>query len=242
MATTSDKRTFVLVSGSWHGAWCWYKVVPRLEALGHRAVPVELPGHGTSWRPAKDVTLQSYVDAVATVIDQQPGPVVLVGHSRGGIVVSQAAEERAAKVARLVYLSAFLVPNGESMLQTATADVESRIVPNLVFDEAAGTHMLKREAFREALYADCSDEDVALATSLLTPEPNGPVGTPLRLGAAWERIPRVYVECRSDRGISLAAQRKMQERLGVTRTLSLETSHSPFLSAPGDLTKLLVEA
>jgi pimeloyl-ACP methyl ester carboxylesterase len=151
------------------------------------------------------------------------------------------AEQRSEKIDHLVYLSAFLIPNGESMLQTATTDAESLIVANLVFDEAGGTHMLKREAFREALYADCSDEDVALASMLLTPEPNAPVSTPLRLGAKFERVPRIYVECRRDRGVSPAMQKKMQARVGVTKSLALDTGHSPFFSAPAELVRLIID-
>jgi pimeloyl-ACP methyl ester carboxylesterase len=187
---TNRKKTFVFVAGSWHGAWSWYKVLPRLQALGHGAIAVDLPGHGTAWKTAKDVTLQSYVEAVTSVLDRQPDPVVLVGHSRAGIVISSVAEERPERIDHLVYLAAFLIPNGESMLQTATADTESHIVPNLVFDEAAGTHMLKREAFRDALYADCSADDVALATLLLTPEPN------VRASADRERADRRNVNTR----------------------------------------------
>ncbi len=237
----TEKKTFVLVHGSWHGAWCWYKVVPRLHALGHRAIAIDLPGHGTDWKSPKEVTLQGYVDAVTAVMDRQPDPVVLVGHSRGGIVISQVAEERPAKIEALVYLAAFLIPNGESMLQTATTDAESRIVPNLIFDEAGGTHMLKREGFRDALYHDCSEEDVALASALLTPEPNAPVGTPLRLGSKFESVRRVYVECRQDRGISPAVQKKMQARVGVHKTHSIDASHSPFLSAPAEVVRVLLD-
>ncbi len=235
----SDKRTYVFVHGSWHGAWCWFKLLPRLEAHGHRAIALDLPGHGTAWQPAHEVTLDAYVTAVASVLDQQPEPVVLVGHSRAGIVISQVAELRPAKIAHLVYLAAFLIPHGESMLDTATTDSESLIVANLVFDDAAGSHMLRREAFRQALYGDCSAEDVALASHLLTPEPNAPVGTKLDLGEGYRAVPKTYIECRQDRGVSPRLQRRMQERVGVDRQLSLDTSHSPFFSAPEALATLL---
>jgi pimeloyl-ACP methyl ester carboxylesterase len=239
----SRGKTFVFVHGSWHGAWCWFKVTPLLERHGHRAVAVDLPGHGRDWRSPKEVTLQDYVDAVVRVLDEQPDPVVLVGHSRGGIVVSQVAEARPEKIARSVYVAAFLLADGQAMLDVAMSDRESLIVPNLIVDEAAGYHMLKREAFRDALYADCSPEDLALAGALLTPEPNAPVGTPLRLTAErYGRVPRVYIEATNDRGISPALQRKMCSAVGVGQVLTLTTSHSPFLSAPGVLVEKLIAA
>ena len=132
--------TYILIHGSWHGAWCWYKVVPLLEKAGHKALAIDLPGHGRDWTPAPDISLQSYVDCVCKVIDSQPEPVVLVGHSRGGIVLSQVAEVRPEKIEMLVYLSAFLIPNGEPMLPTALSDIESLVGPNLVVNEEKGYH------------------------------------------------------------------------------------------------------
>lgn len=171
--------TFVLLHGSWHGAWCWYKVIPVLEQAGHTAIAVDLPGHGRDRTAARDVSMQSCVDCVCKVLDAQPEPVILVGHSRGGIVISQTAEYRPEKIETLVYLAGYLIPNGEPMLPIALSDTESLIASNLVLNEAEGHHMLKQEAFRATLYADCSEEDVTLATALLTPEPNAPVATPL---------------------------------------------------------------
>lgn len=78
--------TFVLVHGSWHAAWCWYKIVPRLERAGHRAIAIDLPGHGLDQTPLTDVTMDSYVDAIGGAVDEAGEPVVLVAHSRGGIV------------------------------------------------------------------------------------------------------------------------------------------------------------
>ena len=228
--------TYVLIHGSWHGAWCWYKIIPLLEQAGHKAIALDLPGHGRDWTAARDVSMQSYVDSVCKILDAQPEPVILVGHSRGGIVISQTAEHRPAKIQTLVYLAAFLIPNGEAMLPTALSDTESLIVSNLVVNEEQGYHMLKPEAFKEALYADCSDEDVALATSLLTPEPNAPVATPLQTSSEnFGRIRRVYIESLQDKGVSPTLQKKMYTAVPCQKVISMNTSHSPFLSTPKEL-------
>jgi pimeloyl-ACP methyl ester carboxylesterase len=228
--------TYVLIHGSWHGAWCWYKIIPLLEQAGHKAIALDLPGHGRDWTAARDVSMQSYVDSVCKILDAQTEPVILVGHSRGGIVISQTAEQRPKKIRTLVYLAAFLIPNGEAMLPTALSDTESLIVSNLVVNEEQGCHMLKAEAFREALYADCSEEDVALATALLTPEPNAPVATPLNLSEEkFGRVERVYIETLRDKGVTPTLQKKMYTASSCQKVISLETSHSPFLSAPEKL-------
>jgi len=233
--------TYVLIHGSWHGAWCWYKIIPLLEQAGHTAIALDLPGHGRDWTPARDITMQSYVDSICKILDAQSEPVILVGHSRGGIVISQTAERRPEKIKTLVYLAAYLIPNGEAMLPTALSDTESLIASNLVLNEAEGFHMLKQEVFRTALYADCSAEDVALATALLTPEPNAPVATPLILSDEnFGRVVRVYIETLQDRGVTPSLQKKMYTATPCQRVISMETSHSPFLSAPEKLVSHLI--
>lgn len=209
---------YVLVHGSWHGAWCWYKLVPRLRKAGHEVDAVDLPGHGRDWRPPASVQLRDYVDAVVRVLGDGGEPAVLVGHSRGGIVISEAAEARPELVRELVYLAAFLIPSGEAMLPTALSDADSLIAANLTVEEAEGWHMLAPHAFREALYHDCSDEDVELASALLTPEPNAPVATPLALTAErFGSVRKTYVETLQDRGVTLALQRRIHARTRCDR-------------------------
>ncbi len=228
--------TFILVHGAWHGAWCWYKVVPLLEKAGHRAIAVDLPGLGRDRTPLRDVSLQSYVDRVGAAIDQQPGRAILVGHSRGGIVISQTAEQRPARIEKLVYLAAFLLPNGQALLPGALEDTRSLLLQNLVVDEKQGYMTVKEAAYREAMYGDCSDEDVALAASLLTPEPIAPCVTPLDLSERnFGQVPRVYIETLGDDALTLAAQRKMVAAMPCERVISMDTAHSPFFSAPQEL-------
>jgi pimeloyl-ACP methyl ester carboxylesterase len=233
--------TYILVHGSWHASWCWYKVIPLLTIRGHRAIAIDLPGHGRDWTAPGEVSLQHYVDAVGNVLQSQTEPAFLVGHSRGGIVISQVAEQWPERIKALVYLAAYLIPNGEAMLPTALGDTESLIASNLVLNEPLGHHMLRQEAFKEALYGDCSAEDIELANSLLTPEPNGPVATPLRLSEErYGRVPRVYIETLQDRGVTTGLQRRMREKVPCQKVVSMNSSHSPFLSSPEELADHLI--
>lgn len=228
--------TFVLVHGSWHGAWCWYKIVPRLEKAGHKVVAFDLPGGGRDRTPASEVSFESWTNSLCRILDVQAEPVILVGHSRGGVVVSQAAEQRPDKVKTLVYLTAFLLRDGESLLNFLQEDTTSLVSPNLVVSEDQTSATVREEAIREVLYGECSDEDVALARSLLVPECMAPLATPICITAAnFGRVPRVYIECRRDKALSPAAQRKMYTALPCQAVMSIEADHSPFFCAPEEL-------
>jgi pimeloyl-ACP methyl ester carboxylesterase len=228
--------TYVLVHGSWHGGWSWYKVVPLLEKAGHSVMAPDLPSLGKDRTPISEVSLETWASCICRILDAQSEPVILVGHSRGGIVISQAAEWRPEKVKTLVYLAAPLLRDGEAFIQVAGEDGTSPFLPHLVMSEDRRSVTIREEAVKELFYGECSEEDVILARSLLAPEAVAPVATPLRLTAAnYGRVPRVYIECRRDRALSPALQKKMYTALPCQRVISLDTDHSPFLSRPGEL-------
>ena len=228
--------SFVLVHGSWHGAWCWDKMVPRLEAAGHQAIAIDLPGHGADSTPLEGMTLASYADRVCETLAALPEPAILVGHSMAGVVISQAAEQCPERIRTLVYLAAYLPRDGESLLQLALTDAGSQITPALVLDEAHGYHYLREDARPAALYHDCSPADVARAQSLLVVESNAVVGTPVHLTTArYGRVPRVYIRTTQDRGVTPELQDRMIAAAPCAQVFTLATSHSPFLSDPDSL-------
>lgn len=238
--TPVQPKHFVFVPGSFHGAWCWYKMQPLLSKNGNTSEAIDLPGHGLDHTAPGEVTLDHYVDAVGRVLERYDKPVVLIGHSRAGIVLSQVAERWPEKIDQLVYLCAFLIPNGEPMVATALTDSSSALVTALIFNEAEGWHIPKREAYREAFYHDCSEEDLALCEALLSKEPNAPVGTPLQLSAErFGKLKKNYVFTTEDKAVTYGLQKKMVERTPVDRTFEMKTSHSPFLSRPGELADIL---
>jgi pimeloyl-ACP methyl ester carboxylesterase len=227
--------TFVLIHGSWHGAWCWYKVAPRLIAAGHRVIVPDLPAHGRAWRTVRGfVTLNQMVRAVTRLIDPEPEPVIIVAHSRGGIVASRVAELRPERVAKVVYLAAFMLLDGERVAEYFLADRASLLQGHVAIDRVRATDMIDLEICDEALYADCSADDRALARTLLTPEPSLPALTRLRLTDRYRRVPRCYIELTEDRAVSIAAQRGFLARQPCP-TLSLRASHSAYFSVPDEL-------
>ncbi|HEY6123271.1 MAG TPA: alpha/beta fold hydrolase [Steroidobacteraceae bacterium] len=234
------RHSFVLIAGAWHGAWCWSRVLPLLESQGHRVITPELPGTGTDRTDAARVTLESWACFLADVLTREPEPVTLIGHSRGGIVISRAAELVPERIRRLVYLSAYLLPSGRSLAEAARADVQSLVPPNMVPAESGHTCNLRPEVIREALFGHCTDADVDYALAHLSPEPLKPLVTPLKVTPErFGSVPRVYIECLQDRTVTLAAQRRMQSELPCDPVYALDSDHSPFLSHPQDLALLL---
>lgn len=232
--------TFILVHGSWHGAWCWYKLVPRLEKLGHTVIAPDLPSLGRDRTSVNRVSLTTWRKHVCDIVDRTPGQVVLVGHSRGGIVISEVAEHRPQRVQTLVYLCAFLLRDGQSLFDVAGSDDTSLVPANMVMSEDKTSSTIRDEILRDAFYGACSDEDVALARLCIQPEASVPLATPLKLSAEnFGSVPRVYVECLRDRAIPIALQRRMQANWPCQRVLALDTDHSPFFSRPDELTAVL---
>jgi len=232
--------TFLLVHGAWHGAWCWHKLVPRLEKLGHVVIAPDLPAMGRDRTPVNRVSLATWRTHVCEIVDRVPGEVVLVGHSRGGIVISEVAEHRPDRIRALVYLCAFLPRDGESLFDLSARDETSLVPPNFVMSEDKSSSTIRDEALRDAFYGECSDEDLALARFCLQPEPTLPLATPVKLTAGnFGKVPRVYVECLRDRAIPVSFQRLIHGASPCELVLALDTDHSPFLSRPDELATLL---
>ena len=233
-----DPQHFLLVHGAWHGAWCWHKITAGLEAAGHRVTAIDLPSAGIDDTPAATVTLESQAARVLELVDAADAPVVLVGHSAGGPVVSTVAEARPDGIAKLVYVAAFLLPHGSSIVSVTANDPDSLITPNLVANPD-GTVSVRPDRVRDVFYGTCGDADVALAHALLKPIAFQPTITPVSVGPAFASVRRFYVRCRRDRAVTFAAQRAMLEALPCERTFTIDSDHSPFLSHPGALLRIL---
>jgi pimeloyl-ACP methyl ester carboxylesterase len=232
--------TFVLVHGAWHGAWCWQKLVPLLEAQGHRVVAPDLLGLGDDRTPLPQVTLAAWTDQICRAIDAQSEPVILVGHSRGGVVISQVAERRPDKIEKLVYLTAMMIENGESGLGTFGKIGPSPLQDHLVIAPDGVSMTVKEEGYKPSFYGMCTDEDVALAKRLCRPEPLEPSNAPMTLSAAnYGRVPRIYIECLRDNAITPAMQKAMYTAMPCEKVITMDTDHSPFFSAPAELARHL---
>lgn len=226
---------FVLVHGAWHGAWCWYKVLPQLERAGHRVTAIDLPSLGKDRAPLAAATLERYADTVCEALAAESEPAILVGHSMGGIAISQAAERHPERIKRLVYLTAFLLRDGETLMGAASQS-PTRVTGLTLRSPDRQSTTVNLQLIREIFYAQCPDEDVALARSLLQPQAVAPMATAQSLSAGkFGRVPRVYIECLRDRVIDPALQKAMYQASPCEKVVSIDTDHSPFFSRPVEL-------
>ncbi|WP_434045555.1 MULTISPECIES: alpha/beta fold hydrolase [Sorangium] len=236
----SERNTYVLVHGAFVGGWAWDKVVPLLEAGGNEVIALDLPAHGDDQTPLADASLQAYTDAVVEAIDGASRPVVLVGHSMGGTVVSQAAEARPDKVKTLVYLTAFLMKDGQS-LNEEWADDDGAEIKAYAVPSSDGTSLSFKEGWAEnAFCQDCSPDDIARLESHLREEPAKPFGEPIHVTEErWGRVPRVYIEALKDLAISPAEQKQQHTASPCEKVISIDAGHAPFLTKPNELAEAL---
>jgi alpha-beta hydrolase superfamily lysophospholipase len=234
-------KTFILIHGSWHSAWNWHKVLPLLEKAGHKAIAIDLPGMGRDKTPIEKVTMRSTVEKICELIDSIPGKVILVGHSKNGIMISQAAEYRPDKIEKLVYLAAYLIPDKKTQREYSLLDKEGWLKPYVTQHPETNSHSLQPEIYKEGLYHDCEDDITELAKVLLSNEPVESGITPLHLTEKnFGRVARVYIECTEDRAVTPFIQQLMYTETPCEKVYRLPTSHSPFFSKPKELVEILV--
>jgi pimeloyl-ACP methyl ester carboxylesterase len=219
--------TVVLVHGAFHDGWCWERVRGALDDRGVPNQALDLPFSG----------LEGDAEAVGKLLDAIDGPVVLMGHSYGGMVISRAASGRD-DVDHLVYLCAVQVAEDVDL---ATAMTTSDELMSAFAQGEDGAMHVDPAAAPAVFYHDCDAELTATAVSHLrgmafgavqeSDEPPPP--------AAWKQIDSTYVVCTDDRTIAPESQRSMAAN--ATYVVEWDTSHSPMLSRPELVADLLAE-
>jgi pimeloyl-ACP methyl ester carboxylesterase len=223
--------TVVLVHGAFHGSGYWSGTLKGLADRGIAAVAPDLPGHGAHPGPLTD--LHGDAAAVRAVLDGISGPVLLVGHSYGGAVVTEASEHP--NVQHVLFLAAYCLAEGEHVNNAAPeADVEGfdhDELPGLAaamhIDHLEGTATLDAVAARPVLYPDLNDEQFAEVSATLGPQRLGNFQEePAAHG--WIERASTYVVCSQDRTIHPHLQRVMARR--TMRAAAWDTGHFPMIT------------
>ena len=218
----------LLIHGSCHGAWCWRDTIPALAALGHQARAIDLPSHGADDTPIAEVTLETYAEAIVAALGART---ILVGHSMAGYPITRAAMLAPDRIARLIYLCAYVPRAGHTL-----ADLR-RMAPRQPLREAiriAPDGLSMRFDPRLAvdkLYQDVPPETAAWAVDQLGPQPLLPQETAFDPGPALA-LPRSYIICDHDNTIPTEWQESMVADWPAEDVTRMANSHSPFLSDP----------
>ena len=221
--------TFLLVHGSWHGPWCWDLLAPALERRGHASVAVDLPSCGSD--PANLGDLADDARTVSEAAAAISGDVIVVGHSYGGAVVSEAVFGDNAR--RLVFLCAFMPDTGRSYVSY----LPEGPLPPYVGLRDDGTFAVPDGQAHEHFYADCAPDLSDWATARLRLQSQAVLG-PAVTRASWRSIPNSYVVTLHDDALPPDFQRMFAAQADDVREFA--SSHSPFLSRPDDLAELLI--
>jgi len=231
---TDSLAPVVLVHGAWHGPWCWDRVTPLLDARDIQWQALDLPSMCDGVGHVTDLHCDAAI--LRDALDALDRPAVVVGHSYGGMVITEGASDHP-NARHLVYLTAFMPDVGESLnAWIARFPPDPELLAGLVLD-AERRSTIARAVVGPGFYNDCDEGTVAWAADRLRPmlsESNEPVRA-----AAWRGIPSTYAVCTQDRILVPDLQREMAQR--ASRVVEWDTSHSPFASRPELVADLIAE-
>ncbi|HEU5281623.1 MAG TPA: alpha/beta fold hydrolase [Gammaproteobacteria bacterium] len=218
----------ILVHGAWHGAWCWERMTPLLAAKGYRVVAPDLPVNSEH----KKIGMQDYAEAIAALVQAESQPVILVGHSMAGIIISQVAEWVPEKIHELIYLSAYVPANGDSLFGLAQSATNHYLRPYLHFDEVNNEISLDKVPAVEEVFAQlCTKADQALAISRLSKQPMKAFADTVSLGTGFESVAKRAIIGEHDKAIAAVDQVRMAEKSGAVLRF-IPADHSPFYACP----------
>jgi pimeloyl-ACP methyl ester carboxylesterase len=235
-AKAQEKPPIVLVHGAFENAQVWGHVTAKLKGDGYKVIAVDLPGRPGAPAAPDKVSLDLYRDTVIKALNKLHHPAVVVGHSFGGIVISDVAEKDPAKVKTLVFVAAYLPHDGDSLVSMAQQDADAKIGPHLKIDKEKGIATIDYSA-RGELFANGAPEAVQKAVAdAVIQEPVGPLATPVHLTAErFGKVDKVYIHTAMDQVISPSFQAKMVAGTPVRVEYTLQTGHTPFLTDPDGL-------
>jgi len=238
------KKHFVLIHGAWHGGWCWDGVIKELEKAGHTAEAPTLPGHSPKDDRSK-IAFDDYVNKIVSVLKQQTAPAVLVGHSSAGFLLQAAAPKAADKIAQLIFLNAFILPNGKRQFDLVPPEASQGMTAAANASPDKSVPVME-DFVRNMLMAGEPSEKQSALIGRLVPQPLALFTTPVSTKEFESlNVPKAVVFCKGDASLPPGAYLGMAQGLGKHRLVEIEGSHEALFTNPsivaGGLLKALVE-
>jgi len=226
-----SEPTYILVHGAWGGGWCWRDVGTELTRRGANWTVLDLP---SSTHGAHPNTFLADDAREVIEIAKMDGPVVLVGHSYGGAVIAEAADQ-IPNLQGLVYVAALVPVLGASVSET-NQEIPNRTLLDEAIEVDGDFLRLSPERAKAALYQDCSDEIAAWAVAQLTPQTVASFRSPR--SSFDVDFPSRYIVCMNDLAVDLRIQTMMASR--CSKMAALDSGHSPMFSHPSELCDLML--
>ena len=233
---------YILVHGAWEGSWSWDYTRPTLEKQGHDVTAIDLHGRNDGTQKVTNVTMDSYVETVVEAINQLDHKVILVGHSMAGAVISQAAERIPEKIEKLIYVAAFLLNSGDSVIEAMQRDPNGEFLPELLFSDDQSSARATEKTWRGKAFHDVRADRTAEALPLVdVAQATEPFMAKLDVSAErFGTIPKVYIRTANDKMVSPKLQDEMLQNWNVDQTHVLQSGHFPTLSVPETLAQLML--
>jgi pimeloyl-ACP methyl ester carboxylesterase len=224
-------KHFVFIHGAWHGGWCWEGVIKELERAGHTAEAPTMPGHQPTDDRSK-VTFQDYVNKIVSVLKAKTTPVVMVAHSSAGFLLQSAVPKAAQKVERLVFLNAFILPNGKSQFDLVPPEVAQGMTA--AANASSEKSVPVNEDFvRNMLMAGESKEKQDALIKRLVPQPIALFTTRVNTQEFDKlKIPKSVVFCKGDVSLPPGAYLGMAQGLGEHELIEVEGGHETLFTNP----------
>lgn len=232
-------KTFVLVHGGWHGAWCWSRLAAILAQKQHRAFAVTQTGLGDRCHLLGAAThINVFVEDVVNVIEaEELKEVVLIGHSFGGISITGAAARLSGRIRSLVYLDAGFPEVGESAISPLSPSEQERRRKTVI--KLNGVDVLMPPTTLPA-YWGVTGADADWVVRRLTPHPFATYVTPLQYDKDnWEKIPRTYIQCTAPRHPALGESQARLRANPKWKWIEFPSGHDPMISNPVELARVL---
>lgn len=233
--------TYVLVHGAWADESAWGFIRNDLAKKAN-VIVVNLPAHGADNTYGNGIGLNDYVNVVTKAVKNVSGKVNLVGHSMAGAIISQVAEQIPDKISKLIYVSAYLPANGESVQSINTSFYGNKPVEIFEFSSDYGLISIKKDAIPAVVCADCPDYMKDVLKKYHRAEPAKGFNDAVKLGSNFNRIPKYYISTKNDNAVPYDLQQKMIKANGtIKKVFVMETSHLPFVVKPQDVLRIFSE-